>query len=469
MPWVLVVDDSAAVRRMVQLMLEEARFQVVCAASGEEAFERVLSEPFEVIITDVTMEDLSGMQLCRILNDDPATSAIPVVMLTATDTPYSRFCARHAGADGYVTKAQARETLVPTVEALVDRAGPRRALPTEMQGSRDPVKRLSQVLEEQLFLTLVSSEIRGFARHIEEREELTTGVVRLCGEVLGHAYAVLELIGPAGRSLTVHTRGPWPEQMHEGFEALGVEVAPGDAVARIAHERGATGPVQVGAAERFAIEAAGEVLGSLSIFGGPGGLAERTRILARHIAAELSLVARSLVLVEQMRRMAETDPLTGLANRRRCVERLEHELARSQRSGSALCLMICDVDHFKAVNDTHGHNAGDDVLRAVARELEARVRTVDLVGRWGGEEFVLVLPDAPLEGGRLVAERLRRAVEALTFEGPVEGITISAGVVECDPKLPIDTLVQRADECLYGAKDGGRNRVVVCAADGTRR
>jgi len=191
-------------------------------------------------------------------------------------------------------------------------------------------------------------------------------------------------------------------------------------------------------------------------------------MLARHIAAELTAVTRSLVLLERLREMAETDALTGLANRRRCVERIEHELARAKRTSRPLCLMICDVDHFKAVNDTHGHNAGDEVLRAVAKELEARVRTVDLVGRWGGEEFVVVLPEAPLAGGRLVAERLRRAVESLTFAGPLEGVTISAGVVECDPALPLDALVQRADECLYEAKAKGRNRVVVCSADGTR-
>jgi len=453
---------------MVQQMFEAARFQVVCAASGEEAFERALAEAFDAIVTDLTMDDLSGVQLCRILRSDRATSAIPIVMLTATDTAHSRFLARHAGADAYVTKAQARETLVATVEAMVDRSNPRTSRPAGASGDApDPVRRLSQVLEEHLFLTLVSSEIRGFVRHTDSREALAKAVVGLCAEVTEHNYAVLELVGPSGRSLTIDARGPWPDDDMAGLEALGLDPT-GAEVVRLEGEREVRGSVNTGPGELCAITVGDESLGSLSVFGGPGGLHERGRTLARHIAAELTAVARSMVLLERMREMAETDALTGLANRRRCVERMEHELARSQRTARPLCLVICDVDHFKAVNDTHGHNAGDDVLRAIAKELEARVRNVDLVGRWGGEEFVLVLPEAPLPGGRLVAERLRRAIESLTIEGPVEGVTISAGVVECDPALPLEVLVQRADECLYEAKEKGRNRVVACSADGTR-
>ena len=463
-----MADDSAAVRRMVQQMFEKASYQVICASSGEEAFAQALAQPFDAIITDVTMEDLSGVQLCRILNGDPATSGIPVVMLTATDTPYSRFCARHAGAEGYITKADARETLVPTIEALVDRSRPRagRSVAPGAAGV-DPVRRLSQVLEEHLFLTLVSSEIRGFVRHTDSRHALASAVLRLCAEVLDHHYAVLELLGPQGRSLTLRAHGPWPDDDSVGLEALGID-GKGAQVERLSDDRDVSGAVVAGPAQRCVIEAADEHLGSLTVFGGAGGLGSRSTSLARHIAVELSAVVRSLMLLERMREMAETDTLTGLANRRRTVERLTHELARAQRTERPLCLVICDVDHFKAVNDTHGHNVGDDVLRAVASELESRIRTVDLVGRWGGEEFVLVLPEAPLEGGRLVAERLRRAIASLELEGPARSVTISAGVVECDPKLPLDTLVQRADECLYDAKNAGRNRVVACTADGTR-
>ncbi len=445
-------------------MFEEERFSVVCASSGEEAFSEALQQSFDAIVTDVSMGDLSGLQLCRLLSDEPSTADIPVVMLTATDTPHGRFVARHAGARAFITKADARHSLVETVEGFVDRSAPRSAQPVETPvGPVNAVRRLSQILEKHLFLTLVSSEIRGVVGHADDPNDVARSVLELCSGVLEHSYAVLELLRPSGRTVSIHTNDPWPEDELEGIEALDLDPR-GARVERMAFVRDERGPVAVGPSESWPIETHGECLGTLTLHGGPRGLDEWTRRLAAHVAHELGPVVRSVVLLERLEEAAATDPLTKLANRRRCCERIEHELTRARRTQRPICLIICDIDHFKKVNDTHGHNAGDEVICAVAATLRGRVRVIDLVARWGGEEFVLVLPEASLEGGRLVAERLRQAVASLTFDGPVEGITISAGVVECDPTLPMETLVQQADECLYEAKERGRNRVVAAAA-----
>ncbi len=164
---------------------------------------------------------------------------------------------------------------------------------------------------------------------------------------------------------------------------------------------------------------------------------------------------------ERLRQLATTDGLTGLANRRRFMEALEHEVQRHRRYGTPLALISIDVDRFKRVNDTWGHAVGDEVLRSLATICRAEVRDVDTVGRIGGEEFAVLLPDTAPEEAMAVAERLRAGVEAaplLTAAGPIS-VTLSLGVSASPPCDGADTLLREADRALYRAKAGGRNRV----------
>lgn len=164
---------------------------------------------------------------------------------------------------------------------------------------------------------------------------------------------------------------------------------------------------------------------------------------------------------ERLRQLATTDGLTGLANRRRFLEALEHEVQRHRRYGTPLALISIDVDRFKRVNDTWGHAVGDEVLRSLAAICRTEVRDVDTVGRMGGEEFAVLLPDTAPEEAMAVAERLRAAVDAAplrTTAGPL-AVTLSLGVSASPPCDGADTLLREADRALYRAKAGGRNRV----------
>ena len=180
------------------------------------------------------------------------------------------------------------------------------------------------------------------------------------------------------------------------------------------------------------------------------------------IALLLMLFARLDRLHIKLTQLSYTDGLTGLANRRRFMEVLQSELARQSRSGNDLCLLLIDADHFKDVNDRHGHHAGDAVLRELSRILMASVREpADLPARLGGEEFAVILPDARLDEARRVAERLREQVATHVFEDRDTRlrVTISIGLVAARG-LSLGVLLQRADEALYRAKQAGRNRVV---------
>lgn len=166
---------------------------------------------------------------------------------------------------------------------------------------------------------------------------------------------------------------------------------------------------------------------------------------------------------ERLQRLALTDALTELPNRRFTVERLEQEWALSQRSDRQLSCMMVDIDHFKAINDRLGHQAGDEVLKSVAQALRQAARTQDQVCRYGGEEFVVICPDTGIEAAVQCAERLRQTVSKLVSKvgGSNLALTVSIGVAEHRPEMvAVDDLLARADACLYAAKEAGRNRVV---------
>ena len=184
--------------------------------------------------------------------------------------------------------------------------------------------------------------------------------------------------------------------------------------------------------------------------------------------AAVSLVAHAVVALENARlhrvvqRQARIDDLTGLENRRAVEEKLRTELARAERYKGELCLVFVDLDNFKDVNDGHGHPFGDLVLYAVAETLAETMRDVDTAGRWGGEEFALVLPGTDADGGAAVAERARRAIasrEILTPEGERVSLSASFGVAAFPGSADVETLIAAADEALYRAKRSGKDRV----------
>ncbi|MET1076654.1 MAG: diguanylate cyclase [Pseudomonas sp.] len=164
----------------------------------------------------------------------------------------------------------------------------------------------------------------------------------------------------------------------------------------------------------------------------------------------------------QLQQLSRTDRLTGLSNRGYWEECLKHEYARHRRYQSSAALVMFDIDHFKKVNDTYGHPAGDQVIQACAEVVREQVRDTDYAGRYGGEEFVILLPDIDSAGAGLFAERLRKRIEALlvTYEGQTIPFTVSLGVADLSlPTEQYQQLIERADQALYASKKGGRNQV----------
>ena len=197
-----------------------------------------------------------------------------------------------------------------------------------------------------------------------------------------------------------------------------------------------------------------------------GELIARTRVHLKIKALQDELKRSN----ELLRALSITDPLTRLYNRRFLMDTLEKEFGRIRRKGGSLSLVVLDIDHFKLVNDTYGHQKGDAVLAIVAETTRSQLRGYDIAVRYGGEEFMVVLPETRLSGGMIFAERLRSAVGQVVFPHPMEAltVTVSLGVSAC-PSEPIDSvdqLIRMADEALYRAKAGGRNRVEAMTGKG---
>jgi len=214
------------------------------------------------------------------------------------------------------------------------------------------------------------------------------------------------------------------------------------------------------------ISVRGEVLGAFGVYSAKKDrFTEKDEALLMAIGSQTGVAVENARLYEQTLDLARMDGLTCMFNRRHLMERLAQEIDRAERYQNSLSLMILDMDKFKSFNDAYGHIKGDELLKAFSSILKDTVRTSDIAGRYGGEEFCVVLPNTSIKGAALIAERIRKAVEGLAIpmaEGqPAAGRTVSVGVTEFSSGDSLEKLLAAADAALYRAKDGGRNRVEI--------
>ncbi len=184
--------------------------------------------------------------------------------------------------------------------------------------------------------------------------------------------------------------------------------------------------------------------------------------ITHYVAVQRDVTERERSL-EMLRQQALFDSLTGALSRAETERQLSNEVKRAQRHGGQLSVVMFDIDHFKVVNDKYGHNVGDEVLRRIAQIVHPRLRTTDQFGRWGGEEFVVVLPQTGLDGAKALAEDLRALIEALKFSEGLK-VTASFGFAVRVEESEASALIDRADQALYTSKDGGRNQVSEASA-----
>ena len=452
----ILVDDSASVRTLLGQKLGAAGYDVEDFPDAVAAAERALVAPPAALVTDLLMPGMSGVQLCRFLQHDPATANVPVVLLTAAGDRRSRFWARSAGAVAFVSKAEvdALIELLPKVMRAAATAPPVSGAVT----SRGMVQeRLSQILDGALFDSVIAGEVRMLAS-AGDAQRVFADLAALASEVLTYRWLALALEGET-RSLMVHLHGRRrDESEHEARMSLGV--APEKPAFVVADERAVAvdGPAPLLIPIFFGTIKLGDIAFAFT----SRGIAREDRKLAALIAHELGGPLRMATLVEETRRLAAIDSLTGLLNRRAFLDAITRERSRAERHALPISILMIDVDHFKQINDMHGHSAGDLVLKRIAQVLASIARKSDFVARWGGEEFVLALPQTSEAGARVAAERVRRAIADASQEvapGTTVKVTASIGLASAGSPWQLDDMIARADQAMYAAKGRGRNRV----------
>lgn len=452
---VLIVDDIPANLKLLDAKLTAEYFGVLKASSGPEAIEIATSQIPDIILLDVMMPGMDGFEVCRRLKSAPTTEHIPIVMVTALDQSKDRVQGLEAGADDFLTKPVNDLALFARVKSLVR-------------------------------LKMVTDELR-------MREATGQRIGALVG-----ASTERMLMSEPGRALIIDDR---PTSLKRMSEALSLEHTV--TVAETAEEMmqlAAIGDydlliVSLTLQEFDGLRLCSQLRSLESTRQTPllaiveeGDTPRLVRALDMGVNDYLvrpvdrnELVARCRTQLRRKRyqdylrekfqqglELAITDSLTGLYNRRYMESHLSTMVEEGMSSGKPVSLLIFDIDYFKAVNDSHGHPAGDAVLKEFAQRISQNVRGVDLACRLGGEEFVVVMPDTDLSYALMVAERLRQKVADTPFR--IEGgfplsITASIGVgVTEGPQDAAAKLLERADSALYRAKRDGRNRVVVEAA-----
>ena len=452
---VLVVDDIPANLKLLEARLTAEYFDVTTALNGADALAACRANTPDIVLLDVMMPGMDGFEVCRRLKADALTGHVPVVMVTALDQVADRIRGLEAGADDFLTKPVNDTALITRVKSLI-----RLKMLTDELRMRANVGR-DMGLDEAFDPLLFTQEPRGQVLVVDDRR---SSAERLAA-ALGSRHALTIEPDPQ-QALFRATEGDWD------LVIVSLDLVNFDALRLVSQlrslDRTRMLPILliVGEDDRVRL-ARGLDMGVNDYLQRPIdrqelGARVKTQIRRKRYADSLR------DSVQQTMEMAITDGLTGLYNRRFMTTHLEQTLEQAQRQERSLAVLIADMDHFKSVNDTWGHDAGDAVLKELAERMRGSVRGVDLVCRFGGEEFVVILPDTDLDTAGVVAERIRSRVAAEPFrlpDGKLIERTVSVGIGALQAATDtVETILKRADGALYDAKTGGRNRVVAKAA-----
>ncbi len=451
---VLVVDDIEANVRLLEAKLSAEYYEVLTASDGATGLAVAAAEQPDIVLLDVMMPGLDGFQVCRRLKDDPTTRHIPVVLVTALDGRQDRITGLDAGADDFLTKPIDDVVLFARVRSL-----------TRLKIVMDELRQREESGRKMGVIEGTAARLAGVGGRVLIADDNERQAQRIAAELAAEHRA--SIVTEADEAIRM-ARGPIDllivNAAAKGFDGLRLA----------AHMRSEEATRSLPILAVVDVEERVKLVRALDL--GVNDVLSRPidpQELAARVRTQIKRKRYSDFLrnnLDHSLELAVTDQLTGLHNRRYMQGQLSGLVSRAGRGGDPVAVLLIDIDHFKSVNDSFGHDVGDEVLREFAVRLATNVRAVDLACRHGGEEFVVVMPDTTVEAAGRIAERLRRTMAGAPFRvGGGEhalSVTISVGVASSIPGVQDtpETLLKRADSGVYEAKAAGRNRVIARAA-----
>lgn len=494
---VLIADDSPTMRAMVQEILKEAGYEVLVAEDGLQAATMAFEHRPEMIISDIEMPKMDGYQVCRLLKSDPLLADTPVIILTSRDSSGSVFWGYQTGADLYLLKDFKAPELVAAVADLFAKYAGRRPpaakqrlkADTEKVDALQILEKLNCFLDGRLFEMTLINEINRASVSLTSLPETLNCLLSVLDKAIDNhiiGFAVftdekqIQLSLKLGRSVTQKTLELFEYHILENLAQLvgediadykiDVEIIDGASV-----DEAKDGPVfEQDSVFSLPLRAKEENLGILNVYHPDmQRLPVASKKLLEKLGDHISTAISTISMYNRIKNLSVIDGLTQLYNRRHIMEAYKQEFNKAVRYGGELSLLMIDIDNFKHVNDSFGHLSGDLVLKGLSGIIKGNIRNIDLPGRYGGEEFILILPETGGENAHIVAERIRSQVEKFPFKtviGEPLQITVSLGLASLKPAMKAMStqiseleLIKIADTFLYMAKRGGKNRV----SDGT--
>jgi len=449
---ILIVDDVLTNVALLEAKLSGEYYDVLSATSGAAALELARTENPDLILLDVMMPGMDGFEVCRQLKAEARTAHIPVVMVTALDQPSDRVVGLEAGADDFLTKPVEDMALFARLRSLL---------------------RLKMMMDELRMREATGSSMGAIAPgEVATAGPLRDASILVVEDRVSRGARLCEMAMPLG-TVTIETD---PHKACEKAETLSYDLiivslnlAEVDGLRVCSHVRSNESTRHIPLLVLSDDKDTPRLIRALDI--GVNDYVVRP-VEPNELLARARNQIRRKRISDQLRanfhlslKLAVTDAVTGLYNRHYMSNHLDTLMARACGAGKTVSLMLMDIDFFKSVNDRFGHAVGDEVLREFAQRVQRNVRGIDLASRYGGEEFVVIMPDTDLSYAVGAAERLNRqiAAEPFTVSGTSEtiAITVSIGLAASNRDTTTsERLLERADAALYQAKRDGRNRVV---------
>lgn len=483
---VLLVDDSLTQLTSLKIALSKFGYEILTASNGIDGIFAAYHELPDIIISDIIMPEIDGYQFCRLLKNDELTKHIPIILLTQLNQKIDKFWGLRSGANAFLTKDSNIANLQNVINSLLLNSA--QISPQEkekflnerkMITSNSIQSKIKQIFDQTLIESTIVNEFRTLSEHVLSTKTLSGEIISLISSIIDfNAISIFFndrddkkektlLLGFNNISLNENVIKELKRDIFSSFFSRYSDNDPIYSYAVIENIEGDSKKINdlSDFKSRYIIPVkyADKLLGAICLYHAQPDQFFSSKIFDI-ILEELRILMRMKWLYSETKYLTIIDSLTGLYNRRYFQQSIEREFSRAKRYGNHLSIAMIDIDHFKYINDTCGHQFGDKVLVEISTTFKDSLRRTDYISRYGGEEFILILPETDKENAYIPLERIRQKIEStsVSLDNKSIKVTVSIGIASFTKNLnDSGELVKNADTALYKAKQNGRNKVVI--------